>query len=142
MLQTFALTCGYSSNTETIYAEETIFLVQFSLPENVLDKDYYLWTVAENTLRDKLPAMGTKKTFKLPSGETVIGTLVDKELRQISKVSFELKETSSTLFQISKHLMIFQSQNDYLDYLTANEADNPNCLLDIKMSNFFPFFSS
>ncbi len=138
MLKTLALTCGYSSDTEIIYTEETIFLMQLNCPENVLDKDHYLWTVAENTLLDKAPDFAAKKEFKLSSGETTIGRLFNKELRQISNVSFKLKETGSTLFRISKCLMVFESKDDFLDYLTANEPDNPDSLLDIKMSNFSP----
>jgi len=136
MLKTFALICGYSSETEIIYAEEIIFLMQLDLPENVLDEDYYLWSVAESTLINKTPAMGTKKAFRSSSGETIVGRLFDKELRQISNVSFKLKETNSTLFQVSKQLMVFQSEDDFHDYLTANEPDNPDSILDIKMSNF------
>lgn len=136
MLKTFALTCGYSFDTELIIAEESIFLMQLNIPENVLDIDYYLWSVAESTLINMVPDMGTKKTFKSSSGETIVGRLFDKELRQISNVSFKLKETSSTLFRISQHLMIFQSENDFHAYLAANEPDNSDRLLDIKMSNF------
>jgi len=138
MLKSYALTCGYSFDTEIIIAEEIIFLMQLNIPENVLDKDYYLWCVAESTLMNKVPDLGIKKTFKSSSGETIVGKLFDKELRQISNVSFKLKKASSTLFKVSQHLMIFQSKNDFDDYLTANEPDSLNSLLDIKMSNFFP----
>ena len=139
MLKTFALTCGYSSESEIIYAEEIIFLMQVNIPENVLDKDFYLWSVAESTLINKTPAMSTKKAFKSSLGETIEGELFHKELRQISDVSFKLKETCSTLFQVSKQLMAFQSKDDFHDYFTANEPDNPDSILEIKMSNFSPF---
>jgi len=138
MLKTFALACAYSFDTEIIMAEETIFLMQLSIPDNVLDEDYYLWSVAESALKNKVPDIGTKKTFELSSGEIITGKMFDKELRQISNVSFKLKETSSTVIQICKHLMMFQSHDDFNDYLTANEPNNPDSLLDIKMSNFFP----
>jgi len=123
MLKTFALTCGYRSDTEIIYAEETIFLMKLDMPENVLDEDYYLWSVAESTLIKEVPAIGTEKTFKLSSGDAILGILFDIELRQISNVSFKLKETGSTLIQVAKHLMIFQSLNDFLNYLKANEPE-------------------
>jgi len=139
MLKMFALTCGYSTKTEIIFAVETLFLMQLDIPENVLNKDYCLWSVAESTLINKTPAMGAKKAFKLSSSETIEGELFHKELRQISDVYFELKETSPTLFQVSKQLMAFQSKDDFHDYLTANEPDNPDTILDIKMSNFSPF---
>lgn len=138
MLKTFTLTCGYNFDTEIIIAEETIFLMQLNIPENVLDEDYNLWSVAESTLIDEVPDMGTKKTFISSSGEAIVGRLFHKELRRISNFSFELKKISSTLFKVSQHLMIFQSKNDFRDYLAANEPDNPDSLLDIKMSNFFP----
>ena len=141
MLKTFALTCGYSFDTEIIIAEETIFLMQINIPENVLDKDYYLWSVAESTLINKVPDIGTKKTFKSSSGEIIVGRLFDKELRQISNVSFKLKETSSSLFQISRHLMRFQSENDFHAYLAANKPDNSDRILCIKMSNSFSISS-
>ena len=61
MLKTFALTCGYSFDTEIIIAEETIFLMQLKIPKNVLDEDYYLWSVAESTLMNEVPDMGMKR---------------------------------------------------------------------------------
>lgn len=142
MLKTFALTCGYSCDKEVIYAEESIFLMQLNIPENVLDEDYYLWSVAERALIDELPDIGTTKAFKSSTGDIIAGKLFDKKLRQISNVSFKLKETSSTLIPISNYRMKFQSKSDFLNYLSANEPDNSDRLMNIKMSNFFPTSST
>lgn len=138
MMKTVALTCGYSTDTNIILVEEFIFLMEINIPNGIVDEDDFLWTEAHNILDNTPPKIGTNKQFRLPSGETIIGVLFEREVRQISKVSFKLKTPGSPFLQISKYQMVFKTKNDFLKYLEANEPDNTDSLLDIEMSNFFP----
>lgn len=141
ILKAYAFICGYRSDTGVIYAEETLYLLQLKIPTNVLDEDDYRWTKAEMLLSKKAEAIDSFRTFSFDSGKTVTGKLFWKELRQISNADIKLKKANSTVFEISKFFMQFQSEMDFDDYLLANEPDNPNHILDIKMSNFFPALS-
>lgn len=137
MLKAVAIICGYKTETNIIFVEELIYLVQFDIPNDVKDVDDYLWDESERILFELTPDFEMHKTFHLTPTEIVIGELFDKEVRQISKVSFKLKKSSPALINISKCFLTFQSEADYSDYLMANEPDNPDKFLNVKMSRFF-----